>query len=191
MSQKHVFVYRILIVVLTVILVITLVQSPRATQAAPQAAGAQMLDVSVFEVDCLYKPSVDENYAKLGNLATFTVRSADSFLELVFNGRFYISSFTDSSGALFELRVDDSESSIGLARANMWMEEANTPGLPISITGIFKGLAAGEHTASIWVRTLSGSANTAVVNPGCWGGDVLIVKEHLPFGVAYLPMITK
>ena len=61
----------------------------------------------------------------------------------------------------------------------------------VSITGMFAGLTAGNHTASMWVRTYLGTATSAYLDPGCWYTDVLIVKEYLPFGMAFLPMIKR
>jgi hypothetical protein len=110
--------------------------------------------------------------------------------ELTFNGRIFVGSFTSGTGAVFELRVDDVPSTIGRARANLRTAQAGGGGVPVSITGIFSGLAAGPHTASMWVRTSAGgAANQALVDPGCWSTDVLIVKEHLPYGASFLPAI--
>lgn len=190
MNKNHESVYRTIIVFLSVILVLTLLQSPRSTQAAPQAAGAQMLGVTVFNVNCTNIPKVSETYAKLTNLGTFTVHSPESMVELTYNGRISIESMT-SSGVIFELRVDDNASTIGRARAIVKELEIGGDGVQVSFTGFFNGLSAGIHTASIWVRSPYGTATYARVDTGCWSTDVLIVKEHLPFGFAYLPLINK
>ena len=191
MSQKHEFFYRMIIILLTVILVITLVQSPRATQAAPQAAGAQMLAVTIFNVSCISIPTATTTYAKLTDLGTFTVHSPDSLVELTYNGRISIESNSTDAGSIFELRVDDVTSTIGRARAVLKDAEVGDDGVQVSITGFFNGLQAGNHTASMWVRTSLGTATKPRVDTGCWSTDVLIVREHLPFGVSFLPMITK
>lgn len=191
MSKNREFGYRTIIIMLTVILVMTLVQSPRTTQAAPQASGAPMVGVTVFNVSCNSRPLVWTTYSIISNLGIFTVNSAESLMELTYNGRISVNGFTDSTGAIFELRVDDVTSTVGRARAKVLDVEAGSGGVQVSITGMFKGLTAGNHTASMWVGTTYGTASTAMVNPDCWSTDVLIVKEHLPFGFSYLPMITK
>lgn len=81
------------------------------------------------------------------------------------------------TGAYFELRVDDNASTNGRARANIKASETGGAGVPISMTGIFTGLSAGSHTISIWVRTSTGTGTVAVVNPGCWTADHVIVRE--------------
>ena len=191
MSKKHEFFYRMIIVLLTVILVFTLLQSPRATQAAPQAAGAQMLGVTVFDVECGNGVNLTSTYVKLRDLGTFMVNSPDSLVELTFNGRIFVESFSSSTGAVFELRIDDTPSTIGRARANLRAAQVGGGGEQVSITGMFRGLSVGSHSASMWARTIFGTATGARLDPGCWSTDVLIVKEHLPFGVSFLPMITK
>jgi hypothetical protein len=178
----------------TALIIATLVLGSRAQQgyATPKATTVQPAVITrVFDVSCTSLAAVTPTYAKLTDLATFTVNSPDSLVELTFNGRIYVGSFSSGTGAVFELRVDNSPSSVGRARANLRTAEAGGGGVQTSITGLFDGLAAGEHTASIWVRTPpTGAATQAVVDPGCWSTDVLIVKEYTPFGFTYLPSTT-
>jgi len=161
--------------------------------AAPSAAAQAMRPAivsQVFNVNCTSLPVVTPTYAKLLDMATFTVQSPDSAVDLTFNGRIFVGSFTSGTGAVFELRVDDAVSPLGRARANLRAAEAGGGGVHVTITGSFTGLSAGEHTASMWVRTSStGAANQAMVDPGCWSTDVLIVQEHLPFGFTFLPSV--
>jgi len=191
MSNNRVTVYRLVIVVLLIILVFSLVQSPRTTQAASQAAGAQMLAVTVYDVESGSIANVNSTWTKLADLATFTVNSNDSLVELTFNGRVFIADFAEpSSVAYFEMRVDGAASTIGTARASLSdLEEGQS--VLVSFTGMFSGLSEGFHTASMWVRTASSTAFLAAVNPHNYESDVLIVKEHLPFGVTFLPLISK
>jgi hypothetical protein len=160
-------------------------------QARPEAASVRPTVIAdVFDVNCTSLATITPTYAKLVDLAAFTVHSPDSTVELTFNGRIFVSSFSSGTGAVFELRVDDQVSSVGRARANLRTAQAGGSGVQTSITGIFTGLPAGEHTASMWVRTSTGGAgSTAMVDPGCWSTDVLIVKEHTPFGFTHLPMV--
>ncbi|MBN1371457.1 MAG: hypothetical protein JW987_05915 [Anaerolineaceae bacterium] len=190
MKNNHLTFERLAIVALTALVIIALVQAPRAAQAAPSAAAAQMLGVSVFNVSCVSIPTVTSIYTKLTNLGTFSVNSVDSVMELTFNGRIAVDSIYSGNGAVFELRVDNVPSGVGRARASMRTSEAGSAGVQVSLTGLFTGLSAGNHTASLWVRTSDGgSASGARVDPGCWSSDVLIVKEYLPFGLAFLPTV--
>ncbi|HMQ32469.1 MAG TPA: hypothetical protein PKD53_17185 [Chloroflexaceae bacterium] len=161
-------------------------------QAGPQAASVRpMLVAEVFDVNCTSLAAITPTYARLANLATFTVQSPDSTVELTFNGRIFVGSFASGTGAVFELRVDDAASTVGRARANLRAAQAGGGGVQTSITGLFTGLPAGEHTASMWVRTSAGGAGTqAMVDPGCWSTDVLIVKEHTPLGFTHLPAVS-
>jgi hypothetical protein len=173
-------------------LVIVLSSHALIVQAKPQSpAMMPMVIPQVFNVSCVSVPAISPTYSKLADLATFTVESSASAVEVTFNGRIFVSSFSAGTGAVFELRVDDAESPVGRARANLRTAEAGAGGVQTSITGFFTGLAAGTHTASMWVRTSTGGAgNQAMVDPGCWSSDVLIVKEHIPFGTTYMPSVT-
>lgn len=168
-------------------LVFVLGSQVRAGWTTPQAAALQpALSHQVFNVNCVSVPSIGPTYSKLADLGTFTVYSPDSIVELTYNGRIYVSSFISGTGAVFELRVDDFPTSESRARANLRTAEAGGGGVPVSITGYFPGLVAGDHIASMWVRTSAGGAgNTTMLDHDCWSSDVLIVKEYTPFGFPF------
>jgi len=175
-----------------VLLALVLVLGDRVTtgRAAPNAVMQPVLVPQVFNVNCTSLAAITPTYAKLLDMATFAVQSPDSIVEVTVNGRIFVGSFSAGTGALFELRVDDQPSTTGRARANMRTAEAGGGGVQASITGFFSGLEPGNHTASMWVRSSnSGAGNQAMVDPGCWSSDVLIVKEHLPMGFTYLPAV--
>lgn len=175
-----------------IILVIVLAGQVTAGQARPEAAAPQpMVIVQSFDVPCTTLDTITSTYARLTDLATFTVQSPNSTLELTYNGRIFVEDLILSNGSLFELRVDDTESTVGRARAHLRAAEEGGGGLRVSFTGFFTGLDAGEHTASMWVRASSdgGSGDDAMVNPGCWSTDVLIVREYTPLGFTYLPSV--
>jgi hypothetical protein len=181
-----------LLQVMLVVLVLIFAVQVRQGMAVPQAAVQPLMTVQVFDVNCTSLASINQTYARLVDLGTFTVHSADSMLELTFNGRIFVNTFASGSGAVFELRVDDLPSSQGRARANLRAAEAGGGGRQVSIAGFFSGLAPGEHTASMWVRTSTGgSGSQAMVDPGCWSTDVLIVREHTPLGFTYLPGVLR
>ncbi len=160
-------------------------------QASPQTAAVRpLLAAQVFNVNCTTLPSISPTYAKLADLATFTVQSPDSIVELTFNGRIFVGDFSSGTGAIFELRVDDEASTVGRARSSLRLSEEDDNGVQTSMTGLFTGLSAGEHTASMWVRSSTiGAGINAMVDPGCWNTDVLIVKEHTPLGFTHLPAV--
>lgn len=185
---------RLVIVALIALIVFMAGSTARTGKASAEAAAAAspMVVSQVFDVNCISVPAINATYIKLTNLATFDVHAPDSEVELTFNGRIFVGSFSSGTGAVFELRVDDLPSNVGRARANLRTTEAAGGGRQTSITGIFTGLSAGSHTASMWVRTSTGGAGTqAMVDPGCWSTDVLIEREFTPFGAVFLPSIIR
>lgn len=190
MSKNREFVYRLIIVMATVLLVFTLVQSPSLSKAAPLVAGAPMLHVNVFEVpSTTYYDSFNTTPVKLADLGTVTVSSADSLLEITYNGGIYVG-FMSGSYVFLEIRVDNTSSTVGRARTQVQASEIDSR-VPVSFTGFFSGLVTGNHIISIWVWTSSGQANTVQLNGFDLPSDVLIVKEYQPFGFSYLPLTTK
>ncbi len=159
------------------------------TQAA--AAGQTAAFATVLDVNCTYLASFSSDYAKILDVGTFTTQSADSIVDVTFNGRISVESFQPSVfGARFELRVDNLPTTNGRARAGFRSTETGSSydGIPVSAKGIFTGLGAGTHTVSIWVAgTQFGGGTNAAVNPNCWDGDSVIVMEFRPFWAAFLP----
>ena len=125
-----------------VLLALVLVLGDRVTtgRAAPNAVMQPVLVPQVFNVNCTSLAAITPTYAKLLDMATFAVQSPDSIVEVTFNGRIFVGSFSAGTGALFELRVDDQPSTTGRARANMRTAEAGGGGVQASITGFFSGL---------------------------------------------------
>ena len=159
-----------------------------ASPGAAPTVGQPMVKVQVFPISNMGRGPFSYPYAKIGNMATFNVLNPNSVVELTFNGR--ISAGTSGYSAIFELRVDDSTSTYGIARA---IVEAGEDGkyIPVSITGIFTNLSLGSHTASMWVGNILGDFSGAMINPTNESSDHLVVKEYLPFGYAYMPIVQK
>ena len=135
-----------------------------------------VLKYSVFNVDCSSVAAFGTTYVKVIDVGTFSKLNPNSWLEITFNGRVSADTVT-STGAEFELRLDNVATTSGRARAHIWDNEVGYQGVPATIIGIFTGYGAGNHTVSIWVRTSYGSGTYGGVDPGCWSTDSLIVKE--------------
>jgi hypothetical protein len=127
--------------------------------------------------------SYSSAFTKVADIGTFTKLQANSTIEVTFDGRTYVSTVSfGSAGAIFELRVDNTATSNGRARASYRYSEAgngNLIGVQTSITGIFTGLAATTHTVSMWIQAkeAAGSGTGAQLDPGCFGTDHVVVKE--------------
>lgn len=146
--------------------------------ATANAAPGTLLSYSVLDVDCEVLPLVTPTYAKVGDVGTFEKVDTDSVLRVTFNGRIYVADVASGNGALFELRVDDAATTAGRARMNLKTAEEGL-GVVGSMTGLFPGLGAGEHVVSVWARAATGgSATNAIVDPGCWSTDSVIVEEY-------------
>lgn len=171
-------------------------QGPQGLQGTPGAQGPQGLQgtqgpqgpqgtpgenafvkAETLPVNCTSVASFDANYSKLTDIGTYSKSLDASSLLVTFNGRVSADSVT-GTGAVFELRVDDSPAGAGRARVNIRAAEIGGSGIQASMSGIFRGLSAGNHTISIWVKAASGSTGTkARVDPGCWSSDHVVVTE--------------
>lgn len=132
---------------------------------------------TVFEPNCVTLASVPSGaWTRIASLGTLSKIDATSRLEITFNGRINAQSFT-GTGAQFELRLDDIATTNGRARASMKTSEAGGTGVSVSITGIFTGYGAGNHTISMWIYSYYGTATYAGTDPGCYYSDHIIVRE--------------
>jgi hypothetical protein len=143
-----------------------------------------LVRTTVLEVNCSGSGvSYSGTYAKVADIGTFTKQLANSTIEATFNGRTYVYTVSlGSAGAIFELRVDNNATLNGRARASYKYSEAgngNNIGVQTSITGVFTGLGAGAHTVSMWIQAkeAGGSGTGALLDPGCWLTDYVVVKE--------------
>jgi len=103
---------------------------------------------------------------------TFTKLHDDSKIEVYLNSRATGGSFNGSNGVRFAIRVNGNDATI-----RNWGAITNTNTIDfISIMSVFENLPAGNHTVSIWAQTATGSATGVLMDPGNWGGG-MIVKE--------------
>ena len=186
--------YVLLILTLTVVLFAydNVTRLVRATDHA-SAAGQPMVATTVLDVDCPFSwVNFGETYTKIADIGSFTVLRPAPVVEVTFNGRIYVYGFQDgASGAKFELRIDDQPTTNGRARATLRDAEAGHPGVQSSITGIFTGLTGGTHTVNMWVKGVHGSGGGAMYDHGCFRTDHVVIKEYVPFGAAFLPLVSK
>ncbi len=134
------------------------------------------IKIAVINVTGTSSISITSTYAKQATLGTFSKLRADSRLEITFHGRIFVETLTGNA-AYFELRVDDNPTTLGGRTLIKSSEAGGSDGIPVSMTAIFTGLGAGTRTISIWIKTASGTGTTAMVNPGNYSSDHLIIRE--------------
>jgi len=120
--------------------------------------------------------AIGQEPVKVADLGTFAKGSAATAVEALLVGRLWVNTLTDSSGVIFELRIDDQASRRGTAQGLLKLgEEGGYGGVPAAIAGVFEELPAGAHTVSLWAWTPYGSATGALVDPGCWDGSSQVI----------------
>jgi hypothetical protein len=173
--------------------------APGPAQAAAPAAFGPSTKVTLMDVP---NRSTDPDLfgataVKIADVGTFVVENSASLVEVTHNGRLLVDNMTGTTGVYFELRVDDANgiavapgvpSGLGLVRAveiNQYVAS--------SFSGYWQDLPAGTHTVSMWGRTATGAGqgDNALIDPGGWASSVVIVKEYLPFGATFLPLIDR
>ncbi len=133
---------------------------------------------SVIPTTCLGNIPFTATYTKIANLGSFTKATAGSTVVATFNGRVAVITSMTGTGALFELRLDD-VAATSRARASFKSSEVGSDGKTVSLKGVWTGLAAGSHTFSMWVAASGSSTGSgAMVDPGCWSADTIVVEEH-------------
>jgi len=167
---------RIVLLGALILLVVLLLSRNRVNTMRAATNVRPMVVAQVLDVDC--PPSLgsfDSTFTKVSNIGTFSVQSADSLVEVLFNGHLYVIHST----SIFELRVDDLPSSYGRART-FFLDTglgSDLPPLSATIIGIFDSLEVGEHTVSMWAKSLQGSGTFAGIDHGCRQTDSVVIKE--------------
>src|SRR5690606_3524459 len=87
------------------------------------ASGAGTLSPNVrhtiLNVACEGLLTFGNTYAKIVDVGDFEVVGAESTIELTYQGRLRAGSLSGTTGAIFELRVDNQPSTLGRARAHI------------------------------------------------------------------------
>jgi hypothetical protein len=109
----------------------------------------------------------------MGNIVTFTKVRDDSKIEVYFNSGVAGGTFASgATGARFQLRINGGT---GQFDNNGVIKGSGNENF-LSMMAVFTNLPAGTHTVSVWARTNSGTSTSAILDPGGWGGKI-IVKE--------------
>jgi len=136
--------------------------------------------ISAFQpVGCRNLTDVTPTWKKIADMGSATKVAADTWLELTLQTTLYVDIFLSGcTGVEFELRVDGAKTTIGNATA---LVKDPKKYVPISINGVFKNLAAGSHTVSLWARGSNGNATDAWYDFGCYnsaGINNVLIKEY-------------
>ncbi|MCP4709743.1 MAG: hypothetical protein GY869_14060 [Planctomycetes bacterium] len=117
-------------------------------------------------------PTLTNTWTKIKDYLTFTKDNAATDIEVTMNTRIRGGTFVGATGVMFEIRIDDNSTTLdnkgSIIVSNS--QEFN------SLIAVFQGLSAGNHTVSIWAKTNSGTSNGIIIDPGGYGGKIL-VKE--------------
>lgn len=96
----------------------------------------------------------------------------DTNLDITVSSNFFGGTFDGNYGVQFQIRVDDVPYEYGNLGA---IQTSNTTSF-LTLNGIFRNFTAGSHTISIWAKTNAGITTDVLVDPGGWGG-AMIIKE--------------
>jgi len=120
--------------------------------------------------------NVSSSWTKLNTTLgthSFTKKRGDTKIEVYVNSRFSGGIFTGSNGIQFQVRIDDTISpNFGNDGAILTSNTADF----LSIYAVFQNLTTGPHAVSLWAKTNAGSSSSVMVDPGGWGGKI-VVKE--------------
>ena len=133
-----------------------------------------------IEFGSLNNGSVDvgSTWTKLHTTSTshsFTKSQGDTTIEVHVNSRFETGTFGSGTfGIVFQIRVDDDI--LPDFGNNGSIRTPDTTEFQ-SIYAVFQGLAAGPHTVSLWALAPVGSSTGVGVDPGGWGGTIIVKEE--------------
>jgi hypothetical protein len=136
----------------------------------------QMVLFNNMNVRSANATSTPSKYADLG---TFVKTRAGTYLEFSLHTPIGL---TSSVPVEFEVRVDNASSTLGKSAITVfpWILAGGVG--EFSAAGAFPGLPPGIHTVSVWVKTKTAgqSASNIVLDPGGFGGQLLLKETALP-----------
>ncbi|WP_345986557.1 hypothetical protein WCX49_05385 [Sulfurimonas sp. HSL-1656] len=139
-------------------------------------ANSGLIKYASLSASCPALVDVGTTYTKIATIGSYSKAADDTVLNVVFSGRIKATS-TTGAGVIFELRVDDTATTVGRIRGIVKATEVGSSGVAATMEGFFTNLSAGSHTVSMWARSSSGSAIGTQYDPGCWQSDSVIIKE--------------
>lgn len=120
-----------------------------------------------------FSANLTSTFSSMGNIVTFTKARDDSKIEVYFNSIVGGGTFAGgATGARFQIRINGGT---GQFDNNGVIKGSGNEDF-LSMMAVFTNLPAGNHTVSIWARTNSGTSTNTILDPGNWGGKI-IVKE--------------
>lgn len=143
-----------------------------------KTSGSNTLISTFKPTGCQTLNSFTTTFQKITDLGTFSKVNAASTIELDYQTNFKVI-FTGVGGTIYQLRVNNLPPTTGEAALMIRADQSNTS-IPGRIQGIYKNLAAGSHTVSIWVMSSNGTGTFAAVDDGCFNTfntNTIIVKE--------------
>jgi hypothetical protein len=113
--------------------------------------------ISAFQpVGCRNLTNVTGTWQKIADMGNAEKIYSDTWFDLTLQTTLYVDIFlTGCTGVEFELRVDDTKTTIGNATALVKYQKTF---IPVSINGVFKNITTGTHAVSLWVRSSNGNA---------------------------------
>ncbi len=137
--------------------------------------------VSAFQpAGCQFLNAVTSTMTKIDDMGTFTKQDDNTLVELAVQTVLNVASFGTAAGVVFELRVDNTATTIGVS--SVLLRDPGTM-TPVTLVGIFENLPAGVHTVSLWAKGAggTGTATNASWDSGCFnsaGVNNVLVKEY-------------
>jgi hypothetical protein len=140
------------------------------------------------------EPLQVSNYTKLGGMnqgsvnitatptqlnigsKSFTKSRSDTNIEVHVNSNFDGGTFSGgTTGVMFSVMIDGSINPTFGSSGSILV--SNTIDF-LSMYAVFQGLAAGPHTVSLWAQTNGGSSSSVGVDPGGFGGAIIVKESH-------------
>ncbi|MBM2838421.1 MAG: hypothetical protein HW415_1046 [Deltaproteobacteria bacterium] len=138
----------------------------------------EVSNYSIFSSLNYSSTNVGSTLTKLTTTSTthsFTKTRTDTKIEVHINSRFGSGTFSGNSGVYYEVRIDDT---IAPTYGNKGAISTTSTTDFLSIYAVFSGLSAGSHTVSIWAAAPSGTSTGVLVDPGGWGGAIIVKEVH-------------
>lgn len=91
-------------------------------------------------------------------------------IKVTLHSNAFSGSFSGASWIRYQLRVDGNRGEISIPHLIYSSQTERY----ITLIAVFENLSAGEHNVQVWAQTGSGSSSNVLMDPGGFGGEILI-----------------
>ena len=153
------------------------------SDASGNASWMPIMKITYGSTSCQSIASVSTTPVKFNNnLGTLTKTYSDTHVEVILQTDLNVFDLVGSNNVTYEVKINGISANGNSGKAIYFLDNATvfnvTNNKGVTIVAEFDGLVAGTYNVELWAYCMGGgSASTVYIDPGCFSGSSVIIKE--------------